>query len=223
MGCVSSKSTLSPRLCKRTTLGYEDPAVLAAQTSFTEKEVEALHELYKKLSVSIVKDGLIHKEEFRQALFGNSKGANLFADRVFDLFNLKRNGVIEFGDFVRSLSVFHPKAPQSDKIAFAFRLYDPRGTGYIERRELREMVVAILEEANLCLSDSAVEEIIGNTFTQADSDGDGRIDPKEWGEFVKTNPAALGNMSLPYLEDITMAYPSFIVHSKVKDFPGINK
>lgn len=38
------------------------------------------------------------------------------------------------------------------------------------------------------------------TFNQADSNGDGKIDPKEWEEFVKKNPAALRNMSLPYLQ-----------------------
>uniref|UniRef100_A0A452ZNH0 Calcineurin B-like protein n=1 Tax=Aegilops tauschii subsp. strangulata TaxID=200361 RepID=A0A452ZNH0_AEGTS len=130
MGCVLS----SPRRSRRTP-GYEEPTVLASQTSFTVNEVEALYELYKKLSYSIFKDGLIHKEEFRLALFRTSKGANLFADRVFDLFDLKRNGVIEFGEFVRSLSIFHPKAPESDKTAFAFKLYDLRGTGYIEKEE----------------------------------------------------------------------------------------
>ncbi|KAM3299470.1 hypothetical protein ACQJBY_040785 [Aegilops geniculata] len=224
MGCAwssppsSSSSKREPR-----PQGYEDPAVLAAETSFTVNEVEALYELYKKLSFSIFKDGLIHKEEFRLALFRTSKGANLFADRVFDLFDLKRNGVIEFGEFVRSLSIFHPKAPESEKTAFAFKLYDLRGTGYIEKEELREMVVALLDESNLCLSDSAVEEIVDTTFRQADSDGDGRIDPKEWEEFVKKNPASLRNMSLPYLQDITTTFPSFVMHSEVEDYSGISK
>lgn len=37
--------------------------------------------------------------------------------KIFDLFDLKRNGVIEFGEFVRSLGVFHPHALVEDKIA----------------------------------------------------------------------------------------------------------
>uniref|UniRef100_A0A452ZNF0 Calcineurin B-like protein n=1 Tax=Aegilops tauschii subsp. strangulata TaxID=200361 RepID=A0A452ZNF0_AEGTS len=147
MGCAwSSSPSPSPSKREQRAQGYEEPAVLAAETSFTVNEVEALYELYKKLSYSIFKDGLIHKvvevlpttamdpssktacsrlirllgscqEEFRLALFRTSKGANLFADRVFDLFDLKRNGVIEFGEFVRSLSIFHPKAPESEKTA----------------------------------------------------------------------------------------------------------
>ncbi|RLN29299.1 calcineurin B-like protein 4 [Panicum miliaceum] len=157
------------------------------------------------------------QEEVQLALFRNSKKANLFADRVFNSFDLKRNGVIDFEEFVRSLSVFHPKAPTSEKTAFAFKLYDLRGTGYIEKEELRELVLALLDESDLCLSDSTVAAIVDNTFSQADSNGDGKIDPEEWEEFAKKNPAALRNMSLPYLQDITMAFPSFITRSEAKD------
>ena len=36
--------------------------------------------------------------------------------QVFYLLDRKQNGVIDFGEFVRSLSVFHPKARVQDKI-----------------------------------------------------------------------------------------------------------
>lgn len=40
--------------------------------------------------------------------------------QVFDLFDVKQNGVIEFGEFVRSLSVFHPNTPLEQKVACKF-------------------------------------------------------------------------------------------------------
>ncbi|XP_074380655.1 calcineurin B-like protein 7 isoform X2 [Apium graveolens] len=160
---------------------------------------------------------LKHLEELQFALFRNRNKKNLFADRIFDLFDVKRNGVIEFGEFVRSLSIFHPDTPVSEKINFAFRLYDLRQTGYIERDELKEMVVAILHESNLILSEDYIEIIVNKTYTDADTKGDGRIDQEEWKDFVLKNPSLIKNMTLPYLKDITLAFPSFVLKSAVQD------
>lgn len=44
--------------------------------------------------------------------------------QIFDLFDVKRKGVIDFSDFVRSLSVFHPNAPQEDKIDCKLATYN---------------------------------------------------------------------------------------------------
>ncbi|OMP08610.1 Calcium-binding EF-hand [Corchorus olitorius] len=54
-------------------------------------------------------------EELQLALFRNSKNRNLFLDRMFDAFDVNRNGQIDFGEFVRSLAIFHPKTPQETK------------------------------------------------------------------------------------------------------------
>ena len=75
-----------------------------------------------------MQDGLIHKDEFVYALFKVQSAGNLFTDRVFKMFDTKENDVIDFGEFVHALSVFHPKAALKDKAACALP-YQQNGTG----------------------------------------------------------------------------------------------
>ncbi|XWS38217.1 hypothetical protein CRYUN_Cryun19dG0111700 [Craigia yunnanensis] len=74
---------------------------------------------------------------------------------------------------------------------------------------LKEMVLALLSESDLSLSDDLVELIVEKTMVEADSKGDGKIDEEEWREFVKNNQSIIKNMTLPYL--------NFVLNNEVSD------
>lgn len=186
---------------------------LAKETHFTVDEVFALGELYKKVSNSLHQDGVIQKDEFMQAVFHTAPGQmNFFADRLFLQFDLKQNNIIEFGEFVRSLSVFHPKAPLEEKAQFAFRLYDLDKTGDIQPSEVKRLLVALLHNnPDIALDEQVIGQIVDQTFEEADIAKDGRISKEEWMILCKSQPAILSFMTLPLLRnDLTTKYPSFI-------------
>ncbi|KAL0393691.1 UNVERIFIED_CONTAM: Calcineurin B-like protein 8 [Sesamum latifolium] len=179
--------------------GFEEHTILASETTFNVNEVEALYILFEQLSSSIVDDGRIHKEEFLLALFNCSSKKNILAERLFELFDLKRNGVIEFGEFVRSLSIFHPDAPEADKIAFTVK------------------EVKTLNELYRKLGSTLVDDgFLNRTFEEADSDKDGKIDIEEWKDLAVRRPTLLRNMTIPYLKDMT-TFPSFTMRSERDD------
>ncbi|KAK3434233.1 hypothetical protein EUGRSUZ_D01755 [Eucalyptus grandis] len=93
----------------------------------------------------------------------------------------------------------------------------PTRIGYILMQKLKEMVLALLGESDLTLSDDVIDTIVCKAITEADTKDDGKIDREEWREFVAKNPSLIKNMTLPYLKEVTLAFPSFVMSSEVQD------
>ncbi|VVB17011.1 unnamed protein product [Arabis nemorensis] len=202
MGCFCSKQLEKIR--------RENFSLLASQTFFSEAEVEVLHELFIKLASCISNEKLITKEDLQFILIKDTKRRSLSTERIFGLFDMRNDGAIDFGEFVHSLNIFHPNSSQRDKAIFAFRLYDTRQTGFIEPEEVKEMIIDVVEESELMLTESVIDSIVSKTFEEADWKKDGKIDLEEWENFVTTYPSTLKNMTIPFLKDIPRIFPSFI-------------
>lgn len=208
MGCGVTKDRDAKKFA-----GNEQRA-LAAQTHFSYDEVCALKELFKRLSNSLHHDGLIHRDEFAYAIFKTQNQSNLFTDKVFQVFDIKQNDVIDFDEFVRSLSVFHPNAPLAEKAGFAFRIYDLDNTGWIEPGEIKRFLAALLKDnPAITLDEAEIDSIVDQTFAEADVAGDGHISSQEWQQLVQRSPDIISYMTLPVLKQVTAKYPSFLFNA----------
>ncbi|ELT95991.1 hypothetical protein CAPTEDRAFT_223245 [Capitella teleta] len=177
------------------TLSPNELSDLKEQTTFSRTEIR---DLYKKFTKDCP-NGQMTVEEFKamyETLFPEGDSGQ-FADHVFKAYDKDGNGVIDFQEFILTVSIAS-KGSIDEKLRWAFNMYDLDGNGYITKAEVHEMFKSIFKmrgEGSFVSMDggsfspeAAVEEL----FDHLDKNRDEKLSDIEFVLGAKQSPSVLG-------------------------------
>jgi predicted ferric reductase/Ca2+-binding EF-hand superfamily protein len=137
-------------------------------------------------------DQRIDAAEFQRAVGLRSP---YLSGRVFAAFDANRDGYLgreEFVEMARRLV----SGSTSEKLAFAFRVHDHDGDGFIEEQEMLRMIAIGLAESELVeRRTQPAEQLTRALFHAVDANRDGRISFAEFEAALQQRPALLRQMT----------------------------
>jgi len=146
-------------------------------------------DLQQKLSFFIQEhpDGKINRKSFSKMLAtalsntSSSKLLNLkrIETHVFRIYDLDRNGEIDFIEFMVVYHVLSDGTPEQvlDKI---FRMFDVNSDGHISRIEMKRIVEDLQGICSTLSDDKSHKNIAETAFDEMDFDKDGRVSREEF-------------------------------------------
>nr|ACF24573.1 calcineurin B subunit [Gymnochlora stellata] len=150
-------------------------------SNFSTEDVQKLFKRFKKLDKNHT--GGLDLAKF-QAIPNLEN--NPLVKRVVDTFDDDKNGVVDFEEFIRNLSIFASKTTQKtteEKTKFAFRMYDVNNDGFISNGDLFK-ILKIMVGNNL--TDVQLQQLVDRTILQGDKDKDGKLSYSEFVSMVKS-------------------------------------
>lgn len=162
-------------------------------SNFTEAEVLCLHQHFKVIASSESDDGQIDKREFQNAL---GLKDSTFMTRMFSYFDADGDNQITFIEFLNALSILSSKADVSEKLKFSFMIYDFDKDNMISSTDLKEMLVATLDELDLAMGEEQIEALVNSTILEADLDKDGLISFSEYKSLYEQHAGMLELMTI---------------------------
>jgi len=144
--------------------------------AFTSDEVKRLSKRFRKLD-----SDSSGKLSLQELLALPELQNNPLVKRVADVFDKDGSGDVDFTEFLQGLSTFGSKVEKTEKLRFAFQIYDVDGDGFISREELF-MVLQMMVGKNL--KEEQLHYIVNRTLAYADKDLDGRISFEEFESII---------------------------------------
>lgn len=178
--------------------------------SFSEEEITEWYSDFDRRSLKLGDDRhskFINEEEFVKVYKSvyTTGDSEKFAKHVFRTFDLKKDGRLDFLEFLIGMSVSGSSNPEK-LTSWAFRLYDVDNTGYIDMPEMIEIIQSVyrlLGPVKLRLDgvDWTAESLAESIFTQLDRDRDQKISWREFNDGASLHPLVIRLLQCNPLEE----------------------
>jgi Ca2+-binding EF-hand superfamily protein len=159
---------------------------LASATCFNAKEIRTWYKDFRKECPQ----GGLSREQFRNIFvpFHPNGDPTLFANFVFNAFDINKDGQIQFAEFLRCLSVT-TRGGLEERLLWAFTLYDINNDGFITFEEMTTIVASMYQLIGASQQfQSTPEERVQAIFQAMDLNRDGLISKEEFTRTSLENP-----------------------------------
>ncbi|XP_008287134.1 Kv channel-interacting protein 2-like [Stegastes partitus] len=170
---------------------------LVQQTSFSKKELQVLYRGFKNECPS----GAVNEDTFKgiYSQFFPQGDSSMYAHFLFEAFDTHNNGSVNFEDFVISLSIIL-RGSITDKLNWAFNLYDLNKDGCITREEMTDIMNSIYDMMGKytypLMRENAPKEHVDNFFQKMDRNNDGVVTIDEFLETCQKDENIMQSMHM---------------------------
>ncbi|XP_062284165.1 Kv channel-interacting protein 2-like isoform X5 [Scomber scombrus] len=177
---------------------------LVQKTNFNKKELQILYRGFKNVSECLIPEcptGAVNEETFKgiYAQFFPLGDSNMYAHFLFEAFDTHNNGAVNFEDFVVSLSIIL-RGSITDKLNWAFNMYDLNKDGCITREEMTNIMHSIYDMMGKytypCMKDDTPKDHVDSFFQKMDKNNDGVVTIEEFLETCQKDENIIQSMHM---------------------------
>lgn len=179
---------MRPRRDKKNAKVAEDTYKAANQKHLDKSEVEMLVNFY----IQWVDGKKMERSQFRDVLHQKfDMTEDILMDRVFRSFDKDSDSIVGLVEWVEGVAVLL-RGTLSEKIAYAFMVYDLNGDGFISREEMFQMLKScLIKQPSEEDPDEGIKDIVEITLKKMDRDHDGRLSLSDFEKSVTEEPLLL--------------------------------
>uniref|UniRef100_A0A8C7YMX7 Calcium and integrin binding 1 (calmyrin) n=1 Tax=Oryzias sinensis TaxID=183150 RepID=A0A8C7YMX7_9TELE len=160
-------------------------------TFLTKQEILLAYDRFDKLVPKEEKNRIDYRVPMEDILELPELKFNPFKERICKVFSTsdKKDGSLDFDDFLDFLSAFSDSATLEIKSHYAFHIFDFDDDGTLDRQDLKKLINCLTGKADkTSLTPDEMRMLIDNILEESDIDQDGTVNLSEFQHVISRSP-----------------------------------